>query len=173
MVQKFNLKPRKFTSDRLKLTMTRILLVTPSNPVDSESPSSTRADSKAQSPGLAVASKEPVMRGWRNEHPFFVPMKSGRLLGGKKLKEFVYWDELTWEQAFNWRKGFLAQFLVETRKCFPHVRRLLALIYRTSPWRMVIMIALYLIKGLEPASNLQTRGGFIHMVSIELYLFDV
>jgi hypothetical protein len=38
------------------------------------------------------------------------------------------------------------------------------MIYRISPWRVVMLLALNIVSGLLPALTLQARGNFMSMV---------
>lgn len=101
------------------------------------------------------------VQGWPERTPF------SHGVGGssrEKLKEFTFWGDLTLQEKIAYRKEFLREYLSETKKCFPYVRKLFMMIYRISPWRAAVILTLNVINGLIPALTLQTRGSFILMV---------
>ena len=100
-------------------------------------------------------------RGWPSRRPFFT---TASLEAAREYQETVYWGELTWKQKLAWRRGFLKEYLSETKLCLPYVKRLFVTIYRISPWRTIAMFALNILRGLLPAVSLQVKGGFIQMV---------
>ena len=102
-------------------------------------------------------------RGWPSRAPFYSSSREIRSTENPDEKK-IYWSELTWSQKIAWRKAFLREYLSETRKCLPHVRKLFLMIYRISPWRAAVVLALNIVSGLLPALTLQTRGNFILMV---------
>jgi hypothetical protein len=100
-------------------------------------------------------------QGWPDRTPF------SHGVGGssrEKLKEFTFWSDLTLQEKIAYRKEFLREYLSETKKCFPYVRKLFMMIYRISPWRAAVILMLNVVNGLIPALTLQTRGSFILMV---------
>jgi hypothetical protein len=102
-------------------------------------------------------------RGWPSRAPFY--NSSGKRRSTEPPdEEKIYWSELTWNQQLAWRKAFVREYLSETKKCLPHVRKLFLMIYRISPWRAAVVLALNIVSGLLPALTLQTRGNFILMV---------
>lgn len=102
-------------------------------------------------------------RGWPSRAPFFNSSGERRSTETPDEKK-IYWGELTWNQKLAWRKAFLREYLSETKKCLPHVRKLFVMIYHISPWRAAVVLALNIVSGLLPALTLQTRGNFILMV---------
>lgn len=102
-------------------------------------------------------------RGWPSRAPFHNSSGERRPNETPDEKK-IYWSELTWNQKLAWRKAFLREYLSETKKCLPHVRKLFVMIYRISPWRAAVVLALNIVSGLLPALTLQTRGNFILMV---------
>jgi hypothetical protein len=101
-------------------------------------------------------------QGWPERKPF--SKRRGDQVA-RLLKEYSYWSDLTWKEKYAFRKEFLGQYLAETRKCIPHVRRFFMMIYRISPWRAVVILVLNIINSLLPALTLQTRGSFILLVN--------
>jgi hypothetical protein len=105
-------------------------------------------------------------QGW----PARVPFSHGVAGSSReKLKEFTFWSDLTLEEKIAYRKEFLREYLSETKKCFPYVRKLFVMIYRISPWRAAVILVLNVVNGLLPALTLQTRGSFIVMVNHQIY----
>ena len=102
------------------------------------------------------------IRGWPDRPPFTVVEDDDT---EEVLKKYTFWSDLTWREKYAYRKEFLRQYLSETRKCLPYVRRLFLMIYRISPWRAVTILVLNIVNSFLPALNLQTRGSFILMVS--------
>jgi hypothetical protein len=82
------------------------------------------------------------------------------------VAEYTYWSDLSSRDKYTYHKQFLLLYLSEGRKCLPYVRRFLLLLFRTSPWRMALLVALNTINGILPAVSLRTRGDFFSMVSL-------
>jgi hypothetical protein len=101
------------------------------------------------------------VRGWPERPPFRIKTRSSQSI----LQQYTFWSELTWEEKLSYRREFLTQYLSETKKCFPYVRKFFIMIYCISPWRVVMILILNIVNGLIPAMTLQTRGSFIIMVS--------
>jgi hypothetical protein len=118
---------------------------------------------EAVSDGESDASKKKKV-GWPSRPPF-ENIKDEDEKKEKDDKAIVHWNELTWKEQNAWRVSFLRGYLKEIRNCLPFVRKLFFLIYRISPWRAVVFLAMNVIKGLLPAITLRTRGDFIMMVS--------
>jgi len=110
-------------------------------------------------------------RGWPSRAPFYSSSSERRSTEIPDEKK-IYWSELTWNQKIAWRKAFLREYLSETKSCLPHVRKLFLMIYRISPWRAAVVLALNIVSGLLPALTLQTRGNFILMVYEHCRLTD-
>jgi len=91
-------------------------------------------------------------------------LKSTNVKG--KPSEKIYWSELTWKEKLEFRKNFLKLYLTETKQCFPYVRKFIEMIYRVSPWRLIMLLALNLAKGLLPVLTLRARGNFMTMVRL-------
>jgi len=102
------------------------------------------------------------IRGWPDRPPFTVIEEDDT---EEVLKKYAFWSDLTWREKYAYQREFLRQYLSETRKCLPYVRRLFLMIYRISPWRAVTILVLNIVNSFLPALNLQTRGSFILMVS--------
>jgi hypothetical protein len=100
-------------------------------------------------------------RGWPERAPFRIKIRSSQSI----VQKCTFWSELTLEEKLSYRREFLAQYLSETKKCIPYVRKLFIMIYRISPWRTVMILILNIVNGLLPAVTLQTRGSFMMMVS--------
>jgi hypothetical protein len=101
------------------------------------------------------------LKGWPSRTPFFIRDKEATK---EQREKYIYWSDLKWEEKKAYRKEFLKEYLAETKKCMPYVRRLLMMIFRISPWRAVVIFAVNIIKSLLPALTLRTRGSFIMMV---------
>ena len=82
----------------------------------------------------------------------------------KNAEEWIYFSELTWSEKMAFRKRIMKEYFSETVKCFPHLKRLVHMIVRISPWRVLALIALKIISGFVPALTLQAKGRFILMV---------
>lgn len=102
-------------------------------------------------------------RGWPSRPPFYTN-SSNSALTKKWLESRVFWGELTWQQKIIWRRAFVGEYLKETKRCLPHIRKLFWMIFRISPWRAIVVFAINIVSGLLPALTLQTRGNFIWMV---------
>jgi hypothetical protein len=104
-------------------------------------------------------------RGWPNRYPFrcYNPWQNSKKEG--ETEKIIYWGELTLQAKLDYRKAFLKEYLSETKKCLPHVRKLFFMIYRLSPWRAATILAFNIVNGLLPALTLQTRGNFLMIVS--------
>ena len=102
------------------------------------------------------------IRGWPGRPPFTVIEEDDT---EDVLKKYAFWSDLTWREKYAYQKEFLRQYLSETRKCLPYVRRLFLMIYRISPWRAVTILVLNIVNSFLPALNLRTRASFILMVS--------
>ena len=104
-------------------------------------------------------------RGWPNRYPFrcYNPWQNSQKEG--ETEKIIYWEELTLQAKLDYRKAFLKEYLSETKKCLPHVRKLFIMIYRLSPWRATTILAFNIVNGLLPALTLQTRGNFLMIVS--------
>lgn len=100
-------------------------------------------------------------RGWPERVPFRTKIRSSQSI----LQKHIFWSELTFKEKYLYRREFLTQYLSETKQCFPYVRKLFIMIYRISPWRVVMLLVLNIVNGFVPAMTLQTRGSFIVMVS--------
>ena len=100
-------------------------------------------------------------QGWPERPPFRTKIKSSQSI----LQNYTFWSELTLEEKLSYRREFLTQYLSETKKCFPYIRKLFIMIYRMSPWRVVMILVLNIVNALLPAITLQTRGHFTIMVS--------
>jgi len=118
-----------------------------------------------QSENKSPAKKAEPVKGWPNRRPFSTYSSQNSL----DEKEWIYATEMTWKEKQAYRKSFLKEYLSEMAKSIPYTKRFLATIYRISPWRVVAMIALNIVRGLLPAVGLQTRGRFIHMVCKQRY----
>ena len=81
-----------------------------------------------------------------------------------QIEKYTYWDDLTLKEKLEFRKSFLKLYLTETKQCIPYVRKFFMMIYRISPWRVVMLLALNIVSGLLPALTLQARGNFMSMV---------
>jgi hypothetical protein len=111
-----------------------------------------------------LPAKPKAIRGWIHRHPFYV-------LGNKNWaksehEKNTYWSDLTLREKLDFRKNFLQLYLSETKECLPYVRKFFLMIYRTSPWRVMMLLALNVITGLIPAMTMQARGNFISMVRV-------
>jgi len=105
--------------------------------------------------------KKPA-KGWRDEYPFDVVQRENR----KTLeKTWISWSKLTLREKYEYRKRFLHEYISETRKCLPYVKRLFITVYRISPWRATLLLFLNLVNGLLPAMTMQTKGSFLILVS--------
>lgn len=113
-----------------------------------------------QSEKKSPAKKSEPVKGWPNRSPFSTYSSQKPL----DEKEWIYATEMTWKEKQAYRKTFLKEYLSEMAKSIPYTKRFLAMIYRISPWRVLAMIVLNIVRGLLPAVGLQTRGRFIHMV---------
>jgi hypothetical protein len=158
-----------------------VTLVQESNPTDikdiSANVSKPANDAgKAHTPKASETTKEikdddPEDRlGWPSRPPF---QKATRKSIKDWMKEHTFWSDLTWEEKMAYHKQFLMQYISETRKCFPYVRKLFLMIYRISPWRAVIILVLNAVNGLLPAMTLRTRGSFIMLVITSLCQLNV
>jgi hypothetical protein len=105
-------------------------------------------------------------RGWPNRYPFrcYNPWQKSKKEG--ETEKRIYWGELTLKEKLDYRKAFLKEYLTETKKCLPSVRKLFVMIYRLSPWRAATILTFNIVNGLLPALTLQTRGNFLMMVYI-------
>ena len=121
----------------------------------------TTSQASAKTPKEQKKNKTEKIRGWPDRPPFSLVEKNN---DAELLKKYIFWSDLTWREKFVYRKEFLCQYLSETRKCFPHVRRLFLVIYRISPWRAMVILVLNIVNSFLPALNLKTRGSFILMV---------
>ena len=108
--------------------------------------------------------KDKIKLGWPSRPPFRNPLDYKDDGFETKEQNSVYWSDLTLAQKMAWRKAFLRDYLTETRKTLPYVRKLILMVYRISPWRAVVLFAMNIFTGLLPALTLQTRGNFIRMV---------
>jgi len=103
-----------------------------------------------------------LAKGWRDEYPFDVMERENR----KRLeKTWISWSKLTLREKYEYRKRFLQEYISETRKCLPYVKRLFITVYRISPWRATLLLFLNLVNGLLPAMTMQTKGSFLILVS--------
>jgi len=120
-------------------------------------------NAKNDKPDAESEKDDPKKRqGWPAKTPFSHGVRGS---SREKLKEFIFWSDLTLEEKIAYRKEFLKEYLSETKKCFPYVRKLFMMIYRISPWRAAVLLVLNIVNGLLPALTLQTRGSFILMVT--------
>jgi hypothetical protein len=123
-------------------------------------PDSDEKQKKQKEEGKEKEAKK--IRGWPDRPPFTVIEEDDT---EEVLKKYAFWSDLTWREKYAYQREFLRQYLSETRKCLPYVRRLFLMIYRISPWRAVTILVLNIVNSFLPALNLQTRGSFILMVS--------
>ena len=112
--------------------------------------------------------KEKKVRGWPERAPFF---QNHVDIQKKWFEESVFWTDLTWQEKMQYRKAFLREYLSETRRCLPYVRKLFLMIYRISPWRAIAVFALNIVNGLVPAINLHTTGDFMSLVFLVIYSY--
>jgi hypothetical protein len=113
------------------------------------------------------------LRGWPARPPFrtspFREAPSAQKQASPAV-DGIYWEELTWKQQLAWRKMFLREYLSETKRCLPYVRKLFILIFRLSPWRTTVLFLSNTLRGLIPALTLKTRGTFILMVTAACFI---
>ena len=102
------------------------------------------------------------LRGWLIKTPFVVAQNNNWMKA--HLEKNTYWSDLTLREKVEFRRSFLKIYLSETRQCLPYVRKFFLTIYRLSPWRVVMLLALNVLSGLLPALTLQARGNFLMMV---------
>jgi len=118
---------------------------------------------KNDKPDAESEKDDPKKRqGWPAKTPFTHGVRGS---SREQLKEYTFWSDLTLEEKIAYRKEFLREYLSETKKCLPYVRKLFMMIYRISPWRAAVILVLNVVNGLLPALTLQTRGSFILMVN--------
>ena len=133
-------------------------------PISNTAPSD---DSQKGTPDAESEKDDPKKRqGWLAKTPFSHGVRGS---SREKLREFTFWSDLTLEEKIAYRKEFLREYLSETKKCFPYVRKLFMMIYRISPWRAAVILVLNVINSLLPALTLQTRGSFILMVNHQIF----
>ena len=108
-----------------------------------------------------------IKLGWPSRRPFYNVLDKRGLEDELSEKNSVYWSDLTLVQKMAWRKAFLREYLAESRKTLPYIKKFFLMIYRISPWRAILLFAMNVVKGLLPAVILQTRGNFILMVSAQ------
>lgn len=108
--------------------------------------------------------KPEIRPGWPSRRPFYNTLDKKGLDDELSEKNSVYWSDLTMAQKMAWRKAFLREYLTETRKTLPYIKKFFLTIYRISPWRAIVLFVMNVVKGLLPAVILQTRGNFILMV---------
>jgi hypothetical protein len=127
--------------------------------LEQQSPLAAPADIPDSENGCRVQKFKPPT-GWLNKPPFYnnPPIKI------KDPKKWIYESELTWLEKLAIRKAAMKEYFQEALKCLPHAKRLLYMIIRISPFRMVALILLNIMNGLVPALGLQTRGQFIFLV---------
>jgi hypothetical protein len=156
------------------------------SPIDSATPPEETSKKPASSSTLGkndaqVEGAELVPAGGENDAPYAknipekahgwppkAPFSHGGTASREKLKEFTFWSDLTLQERITYRKEFLREYLSETKKCFPYMRKLVIMIYRISPWRAIVILMLNVINALLPALTLQTRGSFILIVNHQL-----
>ena len=101
-------------------------------------------------------------RGWPGRPPFIVTQERDWVK--TQIEKYTYWGDLTLKEKLEFRKSFLKLYLTETKQCIPCVRKFFMMIYRISPWRVVMLLAMNIVSGLLPALTLQARGNFMSMV---------
>jgi hypothetical protein len=137
------------------------------SPIDSATPAeetSKNPVSSSKNNGLYANNTLKISHGWPPKAPF----SHGGTASRENLTQFTFWSDLTLQERIAYRKEFLWQYLSETMKCFPYMRKLVIMIYRISPWRAVVILMLNVINALLPALTLQTRGSFILMVNHQI-----
>src|SRR5579859_2178624 len=95
-------------------------------------------------------------RGWLSKAPFLIVQNKNWMK--IHLEKNIYWSDLTLREKLEFRRSFLKIYLSETRQCLPYVRKFFLTVYRLSPWRVVMLLALNVLSGLLPALALQARG---------------
>ena len=123
------------------------------------------AESEANNPpDQPEKSQRKPLTGWRDEYPFDIMER-------KNQKDFerpwISWSKLTLREKYEYRKHFLREYISETRKCLPYVKRLFITVYRISPWRATLLLFLNLVNGLLPAMTMQTKGNFLILVFLQ------
>jgi hypothetical protein len=106
------------------------------------------------------------VNGWPGRYPFYRSSHQdlSKTTSAEDREEKIYWSELSFLEKQQFRKQFLREYLSETKRCLPYVRKLFVMICRLSPWRAATILAFNIVNGLLPALTLQTRGNFIMMV---------